>query len=869
MRKNILVMFFVLFFAEVVFAAAHSGPQPVVDKWPREFKLSRASLLVYQPQIDTWEGNMLNFRAVVGIKPNGSKQETFGVFWGTARTQVDKVARMVLLEDLTITKTKFPTLPDNGYAYMRALQTQLAATAKRIISLDRLEASLAASETAKPVGIPVDNTPPAILVSYKPAILIPIDGNPDWRQVPNTQFERVINTHALILRPQGSSTLYLHIYDGWLYAGTLQEPWLQPMILPPSIDQVAQSLAESDLVDLLNGGGGQPKVSLANLVPTIYVSETPAELLMFKGQPTFTPLEGTSLIWASNTANDVLFNTADNNYYVLLSGRWYHSSALTGPWTYVASTDLPADFGNIPPSSPAGIVLASVAGTSQAQEAVIANSIPQTATIPRANGPQFTPTFDGAPQFQTIGGTSLQYVVNSPAPVIQVDAYAYYALQAGVWFYATTLNGPWYVAPAVPAAIYTIPVNSPLHYVTYVRIYGATPQVVYVGYTPGYMGTVVTPDGVVVYGTGYVYQPWVGTVYYAPPVTYGVMAQPVNNPAVGVTFGFAIGVTTAAVVYGGGGTAYYHPAYYGYPCCGSASVNVYGQYGSTAYSGTRTYYSNSGGTVGTASSGTYKNYSTGTTGSYEAGRSYNTATGQVSAGYARSFNTTSGVSGGVERGATYNPQTGTATKGAAATATGPGGGTTSAEGSHSANVYGQQSAQAEHTTTNPNTGTTKTGQTTAATGSQGSGVQHQTTASNSKTGISKTSQTTAAAGSQGSGVQHQTTVSNSKTGQSKTVSHGSGSSGNTAYADHNGNVYKNSGSGWQQHTSSGWQNTSKPPSSVQNEQVARNQGEQKYNSYKQTSSSGGWGGHSGGAGGFGGRFGGGGGGGGRFGGGRR
>ena len=67
----------------------------------------------------------------------------------------------------------------------------------------------------------------------------------------------------------------------------------------------------------------------------------------------------------------------------------------------------------------------------------------------------------------------------------------------------------------------------------------------YVGYTPGYLGTVVAPDGVVVFGTGYVYQPWVGAVYYPPPVTYGVMAQPVYNAAVGMAFGFAMGAAAA------------------------------------------------------------------------------------------------------------------------------------------------------------------------------------------------------------------------------------------------------------------------------------------------------------------------------------
>ncbi len=97
--------------------------------------------------------------------------------------------------------------------------------------------------------------------------------------------------------------------------------------------------------------------------------------------------------------------------------------------------------------------------------------------------------------------------MNSPVPVIQVDAKTYYALEDGVWFAGVSPNGPWSVATSVPAVIYTIPPSSPLHYVTYVRVYGATPQNVTVGYTPGYYGTVVAPTDVVVYGTGYVYPP--------------------------------------------------------------------------------------------------------------------------------------------------------------------------------------------------------------------------------------------------------------------------------------------------------------------------------------------------------------------------
>ena len=62
---------------------------------------------------------------------------------------------------------------------------------------------------------------------------------------------------------------------------------------------------------------------------------------------------------------------------------------------------------------------------------------------------------------------------------------------------------------------------------------------------PGYLGTVVTPDGVVVYGTGVVYTPWVGTVWYPPPPTYGAGA----GFAWGATTGFIMGAATGAAMW--------------------------------------------------------------------------------------------------------------------------------------------------------------------------------------------------------------------------------------------------------------------------------------------------------------------------------
>lgn len=683
-----------------------AAPKVVGDQWPRQVTIADGTALIYLPQVNNWDGNQLSFRAAVSVKKAGANDETFGVIWGTARTDVNRVTRTVSLEELSLTQVRFPTVADNGLAYLRQLRTTLP-SAMAMMSLDLLQGELLASQTAKPKSIPVNNEPPRVIISETPAMLVPIDGAPSIKPVPDTRFERVINSQALIARTKSESIWYIHVFDGWLSAASLSGPWVQASGVPSGLDNLAQRLAKKGSVDLLDGGPqANPKPSLNNGVPTIYVSEVPAELIVFKGQPNFIPVTETSLLWAENTTADVLVNTANNDYYILLSGRWYRSGSMSGPWSFVPANALPADFSRIPKSAPAGVVLASIAGTPQAQEALIANSIPQTAQVPLTGGPKFTPVFDGAPQYKPVDGTPLQYVINASVPIIQVNPGSYFAVEAGVWFTAPMLTGPWVVATSVPAVIYGIPASSPLHYVTYVNVYGASEQVVYVGYTPGYLGNVVTSDGVVVYGTGYYYTPWIGSVWYAAPYTWGLAAAPIYNPYVGYAYGFGLGLATAAWATAYWGGAYYHPGYWGYPCCGSTSASVYGRWGDTVYSGNRSWYANANGKYGTTATGNYTNMRTGTTGSYAAGRSYNPYTGQAQRGYDRTFDTVGGTSGNVARGGSYNTETGQRAYGSSFGATGPGGSSVS-----------------------------KT--TSATAGPQGYGAQHTTTAYDARTGQSK------------------------------------------------------------------------------------------------------------------------------------
>ena len=532
--------------------------------WPREAMEGDRTFTVYQPQIEQWDGTRLHARAAVSVESAASPLQHFGVVWFSARAEVDKVNRLVALADFRVDKVVFPSEPDRAAEYQKVLERRLPREMSRI-SLDRVQAALAITEAqrggaAKPQ--PVKNDPPRVIVSTTPALLVLVDGKPVLRQVEglSMSLHRVVNTWALVLVDQKGGKHYLRAVGRWFEASTLDGPWSFAARPPAALDAAMQTVEKSQRVNLLENPGPEVKDAIARgVLPTVYVSTVPAELIQTLGRPDYEPIEGTDLLHVANSSANIVLDPADQRHYALLSGRWFRSASLAeGPWEYVPHDKLPAAFASIPETHPRGAVLASVPSTPQAKEALIDNSIPQTAEVNRA-ATRYQATYEGAPRFQPIEGTSLHYAVNSPVPVIQVDEKTYYSLKDGVWFTANAPVAPWTVATTVPAVIYTIPPSSPLHYVTYVHVYGETPQTVYVGYTPGYYGTVVAPTSVVVYGTGYVYPPvYVGAYWYPPPPTYGYGA----GFGWGAVTGFAFGAATAGAWGGAWG------------CCGWDDVDI-------------------------------------------------------------------------------------------------------------------------------------------------------------------------------------------------------------------------------------------------------------------------------------------------------
>jgi hypothetical protein len=157
--------------------------------------------------------------------------------------------------------------------------------------------------------------------------------------------------------------------------------------------------------------------------------------------------------------------------------------------------------------------------------------------------------YDGESKFETITGTKMTYAANTATPIILL-AGKYYACDEAIWFISNSAQGSWQVATSIPDTIHTIPAESPIYNVTYVRIYNSTPEVVYVGYTPGYTSTYVYHT-TIVYGTGYWYPGWYGYYYYPRPATWGSHVR--WNPWYGWGVGFSYGYGPYRFTIGYGG----------------------------------------------------------------------------------------------------------------------------------------------------------------------------------------------------------------------------------------------------------------------------------------------------------------------------
>lgn len=554
--------------------------------------------------------------------------------------------------------------------------------------------------------------------------------------------------------------------------------------------------------------------------PRIYVSQTPARLVIFDGEPAFSPIAGTNLQYAVNT-NWVLVNEmASADYYLLDDKTWLTASALTGPWKRAAT--IPGDLGKLPGDDNWKDVRQAVEAFLQSQP-----SAAKPSRVIVSSEPAELIVTQGKPVLAAAGPNTgkLQVATNTDADLFfDGGDQRWYYLVAGRWFRAASLDGPWSFAnddlpPAfknLPAegkkarALFSVPgtpqaqeavLVASIPQTATVSRKEAQAQVVYQGEpsfqpipgTAGLAYAVNAQPAVIRFGPTAYYVvdrgvwftapaptgPWtVATsvppeLYAIPPAapvynyTYVTVESASDDEVVSsFTAGYLGGFVTAGLLYWG--TGYYYPPYWG----GGAYWPRPYTYGAAAWynPATNTYFR--GGAV-------YGPY-----GGFGAGAAYNAATGTYVRGVAAY-----GPYGGYKAGVAYNPSTGAWARGAAG--------------------YGPNGAFRAGAGYNPSTGVGAAGfQGSNVYGSWGRGVvtkgdqwaqgAYRTNAAGGAAAGVRTSEGTGAAGYRTAG------------GQTGGVVKGQ----NNTYVGHDGNVYRKTDSGWQKYDNGSWVDPQRPAPQV-------------------------------------------------------
>lgn len=505
-----LLMYFIWLIAFP--AGVFSQPATQDIGWPRQVVKNGATLVYYQPQINDWKDYKdLTAEMAFSLTPKGGKQ-VLGVASIESNTIVDKDNRTVFIRDIKSTDVRFPSLSADSVQLMETLFKQLMPTGGEPISLDRLLADIDRQKT-QPQGVEIKNDPPEIFYSATPAVLLMVEGDSAVKApVEKTDLEFIVNTNWDLFFDKKDKNYYLLINNIWLTAKDYKGPWSPVKTLPKDMSKLPSGQNFDEVKKMV-------PPPAAGAPPKIFFTDKPAEIILLQGGPVYTKIPGTNLLYVANTDNDLFLDNTTKQFYVLLSGRWYKSAGLEGPWAFT-SNEMPVDFSKIPVSSPKAHVLASIPGTIQASDAVLLAQVPATAIVNKAEvESKVKVVYTGDPQFRPVETTPLEYAVNTQSRVIK-DGNVYYLCDNAIWFIAGNPNGPWKVADSIPKEIYSIPPGSPVYNVTYVTQTDATETTVESSYTAGYLGMFIfgaAAGACIAYGTGWYYPPyfwWAPGMYY-------------------------------------------------------------------------------------------------------------------------------------------------------------------------------------------------------------------------------------------------------------------------------------------------------------------------------------------------------------------
>ena len=310
--------------------------------WPRDYSApSGGAIRVFQPQVASWDGqsHMVAYAAVSYTAKDAAKP-ALGTIKLEAETSVAIPERLVDFSHIKVAEANFPGLPNDELREITATITQDVRPAALMIALDRVLARLDKSQIIPKNVAGLKADPPVIFYSTSKAILVNLDGDPIWSPIKDNDLKFAVNTNWDLFEHVPTKMFFLRSDQSWMSAADIKGPWKPAGTLP---DAFAKLPADENWKDVKAALPGHAPPA----APKVYVSTTPAELILLKGAPHYSPVTGTRLLWVVNTESDVFRLGKTGPVYFLISGRWFTAAGFDGPWTF-ATPNLPEDFKKIP-----------------------------------------------------------------------------------------------------------------------------------------------------------------------------------------------------------------------------------------------------------------------------------------------------------------------------------------------------------------------------------------------------------------------------------------------------------------------------------------------------------------------------------------
>ena len=132
--------------------------------------------------------------------------------------------------------------------------------------------------------------PPTIFFSDTPALLVNLDSDPIWSPIKENDLKFAVNTNWDLFSHEPTKTFYLRNEGSWLKAADMKGPWTPAGKLPESFKKLPADDNWKEVKAAVPGKQIDPKKA-----PKVFVSTTPAELILLAGKPAYQPVAGTSL----------------------------------------------------------------------------------------------------------------------------------------------------------------------------------------------------------------------------------------------------------------------------------------------------------------------------------------------------------------------------------------------------------------------------------------------------------------------------------------------------------------------------------------------------------------------------------------------